>query len=46
MPTRSMKQDDALEDFAIREIALNNVTKRVYIAGIHRRQSVREIWQN
>ena len=33
MPNRSMKQDDALEDFAAREIALNDVTKRVYIAG-------------
>ena len=33
MPNRSMKQDDPLEDFAVREIALNDVTKRVYIAG-------------
>src|SRR3954466_5392195 len=33
MPNRSMKQDDALEDFAIREITLNDVTKRVYVAG-------------
>ena len=34
MPNRSMKQDDALEDFAIREITLNNVIKRVYVAGV------------
>ena len=34
MPNRSMKQDDALEDFAIREIALNGVPKRVYVAGV------------
>src|ERR1700710_3294716 len=33
MPNRSMKQDDPLEDFAVREIALNDITKRVYIAG-------------
>ena len=33
MPNRSMKQDDALEDFAAREITLNDVTKRVHIAG-------------
>jgi dienelactone hydrolase len=33
MPNRSMKQDDALEDFEVREIALNDITKRVYIAG-------------
>ena len=34
MPNRSMKQDDALEDFAIREITLNGVPKRVYVAGV------------
>ena len=33
MPSRSMKQDDPLEDFAAREITLNGVSKRVYIAG-------------
>jgi dienelactone hydrolase len=33
MPNRSMKQDDPLEDFTSREITLNDVTKRVYIAG-------------
>lgn len=31
--TRSMKVDDPLEDFACRDIALNDVTKRVYVAG-------------
>lgn len=30
---RSMKADDPLEDFARRDIALNGVTKRVYVAG-------------
>src|SRR5262245_1936314 len=30
---RSMKADDPLEDFARRDIALNDVTKRVYVAG-------------
>lgn len=29
----SMKVDDPLEDFARRDIALNEVTKRVYVAG-------------
>jgi dienelactone hydrolase len=33
MPERSMKEDDPLEDFARREIALQGVTKRVYVAG-------------
>src|SRR5262245_609866 len=33
MPGRSMKEDDALEDFARREIPLRDVTKRVYVAG-------------
>src|SRR5262245_44035854 len=33
MPARSIKQDDELEDFAPREIALDGVAKRVYVAG-------------
>jgi dienelactone hydrolase len=33
MPTRSIKQDDRLEDFAGRGITLDGVTKRVYVAG-------------
>ena len=33
MPKRSMKQDDPLEDFARREIALDGVSKVVYVAG-------------
>jgi len=33
MPNRSMKQDDPLEDFTVREITLDDVTKRVYVAG-------------
>jgi hypothetical protein len=33
MPNRSMKQDDTLEDFAVREITLNDCVKRVYVAG-------------
>ena len=33
MPTRSMKVDDPLEDFARREIAFDGVAKRVYVAG-------------
>src|SRR5262245_63785130 len=32
-PARSMKVDDPLEDFALRDIALNEVAKRVYVAG-------------
>lgn len=32
-PARSMKVDDPLEDFSRRDIALNDVTKRVYVAG-------------
>jgi dienelactone hydrolase len=32
-PARSMKVDDPLEDFARRDIALNEATKRVYVAG-------------
>jgi dienelactone hydrolase len=33
MMPRSMKQDDPLEDFAGREITLDGITKRVYVAG-------------
>ena len=33
MTGRSMKVDDALEDFVAREVALDGVTKRVYVAG-------------
>src|SRR5215831_15172732 len=33
MPSRSMSQDDPLEDFAPREIAFDGVAKRVYVAG-------------
>jgi dienelactone hydrolase len=33
MSVRSMKADDPLEDFARREITLDGVTKRVYVAG-------------
>jgi len=33
MPARSMKEDDPLEDFTRREITLDGVTKRVYVAG-------------
>ena len=33
MPKRSMKQDDPLEDFTRREITLDGVGKRVYVAG-------------
>ena len=32
-PARSMKVDDPLEDFACRDITLNEATKRVYVAG-------------
>src|SRR5215471_13973549 len=32
MPARSMKEDDALEDFAVRDITLDGVAKRVYLA--------------
>jgi dienelactone hydrolase len=34
MPKRSMKHDDTLEDFARREITLDGVGKRVYVAGL------------
>ena len=33
MPNRSMKQDDPLEDFKRREIALDGITKAVHVAG-------------
>jgi dienelactone hydrolase len=33
MSGRRMKEDDPLEDFAPREITLDGVTKRVYVAG-------------
>src|SRR6266498_4173687 len=33
MATRDMKVDDALDDFAARDISLDGVTKKVYVAG-------------
>ncbi len=33
MPNRSMKQDDPLEDFKRREIALDGINKAVHVAG-------------
>src|SRR5215470_2925333 len=33
MATRSMKVDDPLDDFAVREITLDGVTKKVNVAG-------------
>ena len=33
MAARSMLEDDPLEDFAHREVTLDAVTKRVYVAG-------------
>lgn len=33
MPDRNMKQDDPLEDFACREITLETISRRVYVAG-------------
>src|SRR5437764_14894903 len=33
MPKRSMRQDDPLEDFTRRDIALDGVTNVVYVAG-------------
>jgi dienelactone hydrolase len=33
MQERSLNEDDPLEDFAQREIALQGVAKRVYVAG-------------
>jgi dienelactone hydrolase len=33
MPVRNLKEDDPLDDFEGRSIALNEVSKRVYVAG-------------
>jgi dienelactone hydrolase len=33
MAVRSVKEDDPVEDFARREITLDGVAKRVYVAG-------------
>jgi hypothetical protein len=33
MPALSMTMDDPLEDFSRRDIVLNQVAKRVYVAG-------------
>jgi dienelactone hydrolase len=33
MPARDLKTDDPLDDFAARDITLNGVAKRVYLAG-------------
>jgi dienelactone hydrolase len=33
MPARSLKEDDPLEDFSRREITLDGIAKRVYVAG-------------
>jgi dienelactone hydrolase len=33
MPNRDVNEDDALEDFAAREITLDAAAKRVYVAG-------------
>src|SRR5436190_14271958 len=33
MPQRSLHQDDPLDDFAAREITLDDVAKKVYVAG-------------
>jgi dienelactone hydrolase len=33
MPNQKMNEDDKLEDFSAREVTLNGVAKRVYIAG-------------
>ena len=33
MLTRSVNKDDALEDFAAREIALNGIAKKVFVSG-------------
>ncbi len=33
MPKRTMQVDDPLEDFTLRDITLDGVTKRVYLAG-------------
>ncbi|HJV49924.1 MAG TPA: dienelactone hydrolase family protein [Noviherbaspirillum sp.] len=33
MTKRNMNQDDPLDDFSLREVAIDGVTKRVYVAG-------------
>ena len=33
MSVRSVKEDDPLEDFSSREITLDGIAKRVYVAG-------------
>ncbi len=33
VPTRSMKEDDTLEDFTHREVTLDGITKTVHVAG-------------
>src|ERR1700738_5158672 len=33
MPTRDMRKDDSLEDFVRRDITLEGIAKRVYVAG-------------
>ena len=33
MPTRSVKQDDPLEDFTRRHVTFDDVGKAVYVAG-------------
>ena len=33
MPNRNMTEDDPLEDFEPRQITLDGVTKKVYVAG-------------
>jgi dienelactone hydrolase len=33
MPTRSMKQDDPLEDFTRRDVTFDGIGKAVYVAG-------------
>jgi dienelactone hydrolase len=34
MPSRSLKENDPLDDFSRREIVLDGVAKRVYVAGV------------
>jgi hypothetical protein len=34
MPTRSMKQDDPLEDFTRRDVTFDGIGKAVYVAGV------------
>lgn len=33
MPNRNMKEDDPLEDFEVRQITLDGVAKKVFLAG-------------